>query len=371
MRANNKKFLGNKTERRISRHKESKDCIIWEVYPQNRVARVRIQGSSKDIMAKYPQSWEETPTWLKKGNVARIVFTGGVRGRVELVGTGHLRPTPYDGSAAMPTTGASDDGVLSGGNVYPIPLNPRMAVMVKTGTYQIGGVSYSLGPMTMGVGNTVYMGDGVVMGQTAAVITIDSVASGYYRYDLICVGTDGVVDYVKGTAVAEGTEPTLPDLPADHVMLGRVFVYPGLTAITENELSSYYVAPDVTSLSLEVRLNSRYGTIIDHLDSSDMADKVLCIVATTKDQYGNTVTLSGTLTFGFQFIYGAGTLYTADGVETDAICTELSVQVESRSSAYVYYLTPPEGEEWQINFYARLLDQVDEIMGTAQIDIET
>lgn len=367
MRANNKKFLGNKTERRISRHKESKDCIIWEVYPQNRVARVRIQGSSKDIMAKYPQSWEETPTWLKKGNVARIVFTGGVRGRVELVGTGHLRPTPYDGSAAMPTTGASDDGVLSGGNVYPIPLNPRMAVMVKTGTYQIGGVSYSLGPMTMGVGNTVYMGDGVVMGQTAAVITIDSVASGYYRYDLICVGTDGVVDYVKGTAVAEGTEPTLPDLPADHVMLGRVFVYPGLTAITANELSSYYVAPKVTSLVLEVRYNN--NVITSWLYNN--FDKILTIRATTKDQYGNTVTLSGPLTFSFQILNGEGTLYNSLGESTDELSTPITVQVDSRSYADVYYLTPasPTVESVYMIFMAELMDQTASLIGNVSVEV--
>jgi hypothetical protein len=370
MRANNKKFLGNRTEKRISRHKESKDCIIWEVYPQNRVARVRIQGSSKDIMAKYPQSWEETPPWLKKGNVARIVFTGGVRGRVELIGTGHLRPTPYDGSSAVPETGASDDGVLSGGSVYPIPLNPRMAVIVKTGTYQINGTSYALGPMTMGVGDTVYMGDGIVMGETAAVINIDSVASGYYRYDLICVGTDGVVDYVKGTAVAEGTEPTLPDLPADHVMLGRVFVYPGLTAITANELNSYYVEPNITSLSLEVRLNSPYGAIITSLDILDSADKLLCIVATAKDQYGNNVRISGISTYSFQFMYGDGELYTASGDSTTEINTPLSVQVDNQYRAYAYYLTPPGGEEFLVSFYVELMDQVNPISGYITLNLE-
>lgn len=363
MRVNGNKLIRNVIDKRVKSRKESKDCIIWEVLPDQKLVRVRIQGSSKDIYAAYPVSWEQTPPWLKAGNIAKITFTGGIRGRIELTGTGHLRPTPYDGTDSMPPSGTSDDDVLSGGLVYPIPLNQRMAVMVATGSYRIGDTVYTLGPKVMGVGDPMLMGDGCPMGNTAAIIDIDSVASGYYRYDLICVGIDGVVDYVKGTAVAAGTEPTLPAVPASHVMLGRVFVYPGLTAITANELTSYYTQPKVAYLTV-----TSNPTFLDPLDS---VSKTLHITATTKDQYGNTVNLVGPLRFSFQLLAGSGTL-SVPGESTMEYGEKIYSNVASGSSAYATYVTPALIGETifaYISVMAELEDQSSSVVGIVQVPV--
>lgn len=365
MRLYGKRFIGRNVERRISSRAETKDAIVWDVLPLQHVARVKIQGSSTLIIAKYPQGWVQTPEWLKPGNVVKVNFTGGNRSRCELFGQGYLRPTQYDGTASTPTPTAAPDDVLTGGYIYPIPLQPRMAVYVKTGTYRIDGTTYVLGPMTLADDNNALVGDGLPLDYTAAVINIDSVAAGYYRYDLFCVGTDGTVDYVKGTAVAAGTEPTLPALPADHVQLGRVFVYPGLTAITANELSSYYVAPKVTYLTVT--------SSPDHLHLSDTYDKLLTITAVTKDHYGNTVTLSGPLRFSFQIFAGNCTLYTADGESTSERRTKIYSEVTSGSSAQCFYLTDssPTGETAQsIIVMAQLEDQTSDIFGIVTIEIE-
>lgn len=360
MRSNSNKLIRNILEKRIAAHKETKDCIIWEVVPQNRKARVRIQGSSKDIWASYPQSWEQTPPWLKAGNIGKLCFTGGVRGRIELIGTGQLRPTPYDGTPAMPDTGNGGDDLLSGGLVYPIPLSPRMAVMVATGGYRINGTAYALGPKIMGVGGTMYMGDGCPMGTTAAIVNIDSVASGYYRYDLICVGVDGVVDYVKGTATASGTEPALPAVPADHVFLGRVFVYPGLTAITANELSAYYTPPVVTNIVMSASPSTFVG--------GDPILVNLSITATLKDQYGNTITVPGENRWSFLKIYGLGTMYFSGGEST----SDNNVKIYSNftgSTVHCSYMTVKEYAGLDIGFIAELENQATQLMGFVTVPI--
>lgn len=358
MRTNSNRFVRKIVDRRIKSRKETKDCIIWEVLPLQKLARVRIQGSSKDIYASYPISWEETPPWLKKGNIAKINFTGGLRGRIELVGSGHLRPTPYDGSDATPAAGVSNDDLLTGGLANPIPLNPRMAVYIRTGTYRINGVTYVLGPMTMGVGDTHYLGDGIPMGIAAAVVNIDAVADGYYRYDLICVGVDGVVDVVKGVPAASGTAPVLPTLPADHVQLGRVFVYPGMTAVTANELSTYYTPPVVTNLIMTVHSYNYTHTAIGQ-------PHIIEVYCETKDQYGNDIRITGPLTLSFEYLSGAGSIYT-DEEATDEKSTRIYTHLSPSSyRGMVYYLSVGTTlETVPITILGHLEDSVDEIMGS-------
>jgi len=306
MRSNANKLIRNVIDKRIAGRKETKDCVIWQVVPQNRKARVRIQGSSKDIWASYPQSWEETPPWLKAGNVARINFTGGIRGRIELVGVGHLRPTPYDGTDAMPDTGAADDDLLSGGLVYPIPLNNRMAVYVRTGTYRINEITYTLGPKVMGVGDDMILGDGCPLGITAAVVDIDSCASGYFRTDLIVVGTDGVVDYVKGTAAT--SSPVTPSVPSDHILLNSVFVHGGLTAITYNEIGQTYAEP--TPCGLRIVVDD------DEITWSDSTPYTYIYVYPV-DQYGNNIGVEDQTYVNAQMMVGTGTLEAESGSTTE------------------------------------------------------
>lgn len=362
MRTNSNRFVRKTVDRKIKAKKETKDCIIWEVLPLQKLARVRIQGSSKDIYASYPISWEETPPWLKKGNIAKINFTGGLRGRIELVGTGHLRPTPYDGSAAKPPDGISNDDVLTGGLANPIPLNPQMAVYIRTGTYRINGITYVLGPMTMQADSDMLLGSGIPMGSASAVVTIDPVATGYYRYDLICVGTDRVVDVIKGIPAASGTAPVLPTLPADHVQLGRVFVYPGMTAVTANELNSYYTPPVVTNLVLTVN-NYNYTR------TATGQPHILEIYCETKDQYGNNIRITGPLTLSFEFASGQGSIYTDEEATEDKWTKIYTHLTPNNYRGTVFYLSASTILEIaKIVIIGHLEDSVDQITGSLVID---
>lgn len=302
MRLYGKKFLGKKVQRQISDKKETRDAIVWDILSAQKVARVRIQGSSTNIIAHYPTSWETAPSWLKPGNIVRINFVGGNRQRVEVIGTGKLRPTPVDGSASTPTNATPEDSVLTGCQVLPIPLNNRMAVMVKTGTYRVSGTTYTLDAVAMGEGDEMIMGDGCVMGETAAIVDIDSVAAGYYRIDYIVVGADGTVDYVKGTAAT--SDPVEPTLPADHVYLGKVFVYSGITAITANEINQSYAAPVIS------RLSTTYSD-----QSLAWAELTCTITVSVLDQYGNAYS-GGDINISCKMMAGNGTIAGTSGSTT-------------------------------------------------------
>jgi hypothetical protein len=48
------------------------------------------------------------------------------------------------------------------------------------------------------------------------------------RYDVLCVGSNGTVDIVKGTAA---TTPVIPATTADHVRIAIIYIGAGETAI--------------------------------------------------------------------------------------------------------------------------------------------
>jgi len=145
MRLYKKRFLGRGIERKVANRVETKDAMVWDVFPTTKTAWVRIQGSDTNIIAYYPEGWEQTPFWLKKGCVVKINFTGGNRNRVELIGQGNIKPTWTTGTVTTPTLDTSEDTLLTGGHILPIPGTPRMSVIVTDGSYRIGGVTYYLG----------------------------------------------------------------------------------------------------------------------------------------------------------------------------------------------------------------------------------
>jgi hypothetical protein len=119
MKLYNIRFLKQKTNGMIQQRVESRDAILWDVQTDVRRARVKIQGSSTLVVAYYPENWEATPVWMKPGNAVRISHTGGVRGRIELVGHGTLIPTPIEGDTGTITT-TLPDAILSGLQITPV-----------------------------------------------------------------------------------------------------------------------------------------------------------------------------------------------------------------------------------------------------------
>jgi hypothetical protein len=175
---------------------ETRDAIVWEVLPAQRICRVKVQSSDEKICCWYPENWQQTPTWLKPGNAVIIRHTGGQRGRLEVIGHGQLVPTPVAGGAA-PAPAVAEDCILTGCQLAEIAADPQMAVFVWTGTFRITGTVYTLGPIAMSDTTLLDMGMEAPIEVTAEVVGIDAApAAGQFRYDLVVVGADLAVDYV-------------------------------------------------------------------------------------------------------------------------------------------------------------------------------
>lgn len=229
---------------------ESRDAIVWDILADERICRVKIQGSNEYILAHYPQNWEATPFWLKPGNAVRIVHRAGTRGFIEVAGHGRAVPTPVTGGT-FPTVATPPDGVLTGCHLSQSWNNPKMLVLVTTGTFRIGGVIYTLDAMPMLYGDAYYMGDGGAMSNVAGAMPINAApGAGLARYDLICVGMNAVIDYVAGTAAADPDEPAVP---ASHIKLGDfIYVPHGTTQITQPLIGATHSTPTPTKLVVTV-----------------------------------------------------------------------------------------------------------------------
>ncbi len=251
MRLYGKKLIQKSVRDRIRHTRETKDAILWEHVPSQRLCRVKVQGSNDLVTAYYPEGWQTTPFWLKKGAPVRIVHKEGYRGRIELVSLGQTIPVSIAGDS-YPEPDTGDDTVLTGCEVIQIPNDPQMAVLIKTGTYQIDGTEYTLGPIKMGSASSDYMcGMGGAMNEIAGIITLSTAPpSGYYRYDLIVVGDDGVIDYVEGTAFIETGTASIPDTPTDHVLLGKILLYPGMTQVLDKDIDQLFTVPAPSILDI-------------------------------------------------------------------------------------------------------------------------
>jgi hypothetical protein len=236
---------------------ETRDAILWDIIDAQRVCRVKIQGSNQLIVAHFPQNWEKHPVWLKPGNAVKILHTSGIRGHVELIGHGNFVPTPVAGDT-FPPIAIGEDSILSGCQV--IALDPAaMMVAITAGTYRISGVVYYLGgfggsegAIPMGIPAPMEMGDSIAMGTIMAWgVPIDPAPTtpGYFRIDLIVVGTDGAVDYVKGT---ESATPVVPEVPSGHVQCGSILLFNGMTAVTQIWINRPWITPKPFSLTMTI-----------------------------------------------------------------------------------------------------------------------
>jgi len=339
-----KRAVRKRIQKEVLHKRETREAVVFDVDYTNRYCRVKVTGNDTPIVARFPQNWEKTPVYLKPGNPVMIRHIAGNVHRIDVAGHGKVIPTGITAA----TIAAGEDTVLSGCLVKPIP-NERMAVYVQPGTIRIAGDEYTVGTIKMGAGSGLKMGDGIPMGACSAIKVVTAASSTQYRIDALVVGTDGVVDYVVGTP--SSTSPELPAVPANHVLVGWVFVPPNTTAITADLINMGYVDPFAASLDISVA--------DDELAGGSSPEMTTTITVTVKDQYGNNIT--GTK-WGItaSFLSGDGLI---DGVETKTRYTSAS----SSSVTFTYGRTGDSQEQSPMLQFS--LVQEPEVIGVTFIKL--
>jgi hypothetical protein len=302
LRSYNKRALRRKTEKLVEARRETRDAIVWDVLSgdSDRKCRVKIQGSNQLIIAHYPFNWGTNPVWLKPGNAVKINHQGGMRGKIEVIGHGQLVPSPVSGGATSPTIETPPDAILTGLRVTQLPDPSNMKVLVSTGTYRIGGTTYTAGAMTMEAAAEAGLGDNVLLNETTDVVELDAApASGSYRIDLISIGTDGVIDYAAGTVVSSDPQPDA--VAANHVEVATILVYGTMTIVLNKDINATWSAPYLSHVR---------ATISD--DALDwMSEATSVITLTAYDQYDvgfSRSIINGGILFSLEFVSGSGTL---------------------------------------------------------------
>lgn len=273
-----KRIIRHRIEREAAQHVESRDAILWEIIPSQRICRIKIQGSDTLLQARYPENTHQTPYWLKIGSAVRVQHLGGQPNSVEVIGPGLNVPTPVPGGSGEPPLAAGENTVISGCQLYAVG---GMGVRITAGTYRINDVVYSLSSagLVMTAGSTIIMttGSPFAMGGSAGAFTVSTAHATMFRIDAFFVGVDGVIDYVVGTPSA--TNPQIPDIPSTHIMLGWVLVPPGATEITQGLIDYPFVEPVVSQLSAVATLETLTWT-----------DGSTDVVVSVLDQYGRGIT---------------------------------------------------------------------------------
>ncbi len=334
------KFLKNSTQRLIQASIETRDAILWDVLPEQRRARVKIQGSSTLNVVYYPENWEQTPAWLKPGNAVKIMHTGGNRGRLEVVGHGMLFPTAVSGasSPAPPTPG---DAILSGMEISEAT-PPGMTASVAPGTYRIDGVTYSLVTLLMDRTDIVMDRTDLVLDEVSAVVAFDAASATHFRYDAIVAGTDGLAHVAKGTNFPASAPGSIPATPADHVRIGWVLIYPNMTQVRQTDINRLFSAPIASELRIVIA--------DDELEwaPSPPPYPSTTLTISIRDQYGNLIPRVGEGYYvTIQWILGNG-LLSYGGVNQDE-SGPLSFYMAS--SAVVTYTRDNQATDVSPSFY--------------------
>jgi hypothetical protein len=293
-----------------------RDAVVWSVDTGNFYALVKIQGSNTTIKAHYPRNWKVTPTWLKAGNAVRIRHRAGAQGYIEVIGHGRAIPTPVEGDSLPPDTGLTD-GIVSGMNILQYD-GGGMNVTVSDGVFRIDNELYVFtapvtgyvvmddpAPMTMG--NALIMG----WGDTITPVVIAAAPSaGYGRYDALVIAADGTIDVITGGVTGLSTEPSKPSVPTDHILIGYLFIYGGMTSIPQNAIGVEWTAPygnTVTPSSTMLQANGTFEMEWSGVEDTPVGSFSLSIT----DQYGNARAISVTATC--TMLIGSGGVGTAGG----------------------------------------------------------
>lgn len=292
-----KNYFKNYVDRRVAAKKPDRDAIVWSVNEGvglDWFAYVKLQGSNTLIKARYPQGAQDRPGWLRPGCPVIIRHPGGNRGWMEIVGVGRAIPSPVAGNN-FPDVAALPDAIISGLETTETTV-PGMKVAVSTGTYRIDGELYSFTPdgldyIVMDDPAPMVMGDPApaTMGDGQYTVAIDAApSSGNCRYDILVIGTDGVIDYIAGTAASLNTGPTAPAVPADHLQIARIFVYAGMTEILNKHINMDWTEPKPSKAAITFSgsniSTSDSGSYQMDWDAGD-TEPTCGVVVAVKDQY--------------------------------------------------------------------------------------
>ena len=250
-----KKFLRIQARKASKDRTETRDAVLWDIVPEQRLCRVKVLGSNVLLECKYPENWLQTPAWLKPRSAVRITHRGGNRNSFEVVGDGLFIPTP----TVDPITGITNpslpniipgvDTAMTGCQIYALE-TPGMQVWVSTGTFRIGGTIYTTDYMAMDESSVADMTSGVPMDQTVGVYNIAAAHATLWRIDRLVIGADLVVDVLTGNN--SETLPIAPDTTADHVSLGTVLVPPGVTEIFQTLINKVWDEPYLVRITATV-----------------------------------------------------------------------------------------------------------------------
>lgn len=313
-----RKFFRRAMDQEAQYRRETRDGIVWEHLPDQRLCRVKIQGSNEHVVAWYPENWEKTPVYLKPGNAVRIAHVGGIRNRIEIVSHGLTIPSPVAGGI-LPDMGAGANYWVSGGGLLAT-VTGSLRVQILPGVARISGVNYDLG-FDPTMGDPMVMGDGVVIGSGIGLEEIDAPPdfigeTAQYRYDAFAVGADGVVDYLKGTPTTGSTGPPYfspdipekPAIPGDHIIIGDyILVHSGMTEITQSDIGRIFSMPRPFRLEMTIT----YPTMTIHAPNYRSYPPYYPIPVPTNtqvklamvDQYGNPAPRPGGANYLFVFSF--------------------------------------------------------------------
>lgn len=359
-----KKFARRAIDQRADRKTETRDAVLWQTDDGNNQCTVKIQGSNALVIAHFPRNQKEKPYWLKPGNAVRILHRSGVRGYVEVIGEGRAIPTPVEGPV-IPVTPDLPDMILTG-MVMSATKPETMAIIISAGTYRIDGKVYVYtggltgsamlmndpAPMTMGIGTN-------YMGTILHTEELDPApAAGMYRYDAFCIGSDGVVDYLKGTAAA--TYPVKPTIPTKHLLIGKyILVKGGATAIYSYDIGATWAYQSPTTLEVL----QQYPSGFPWSGSTDTPEENITV--TVKDQYGQTLSTSANgYTLQLQKMIGQGKLWSSDTGYHDSLVQNTC----SASYTFKYQRNQAATETTPVVLMATLVGKTG-VFGAASIDL--
>lgn len=335
----------------LQERQEMRDAIVFDVNAAERYCRVRIQGSNTLIKARFPENYEAQPQYIKTGNAVRITHPGGNKSRVEVTGHGILIPTILPGGIppVLPDPG---DTVLTGGTLSPSD-PPSMAVTVAPGTIRIDGLVYSIQTLEMDRADIIMDRADLIMDGVSTVVALDPAHATLFRYDSIVVGKDGIVDVVKGANFAH-TAAVIPDPPwppEDHVRLGWVLIYPGMTAVTAADINRLFTKPVAaelrvtidkqelhwpqTSATISVSIRDQYGNRLPH-DGAGYYVTVTWTAGTGSLRQGGIDHTSAEGPFSFYMHSYTSLYYTRE--ETDKSPVWELTEAETRMSSGTYCL---------------------------------